>query len=115
SVDWHGIDMIHSFRLAYFHVEAETLYIRDSAKKDTTGAVSSASLHKEPIVDDVLAACFELNKTAKTLKCWFLLRSSSPSLKPGIPRGWPEWAVTPSNVSSNKSKVVSHSWRLKNI
>jgi hypothetical protein len=115
SKDWYGIDMFHSFRVSYFHVEAETLYIRDSSKKDTTNAIPSISLHKEPVVDGVLAACFELNKTAKTLSCWFLLSSKSPTIKPGIPSGWPAWAIIRRNVSSDKLKVICHSWRLKNI
>jgi hypothetical protein len=115
SADWHGIDMIHSFRISYFHVEAETLYIRDSDKKDTTNAIPSASLHKEPVVDDVLSACFELNKTTKILSCWFLIRSRNPMIKPGIPHGWPLWAYTQPNVSSNKLKVITYSWRFKNI
>jgi hypothetical protein len=96
-------------------VEAETLYIRDSDKKDTTNAIPSASLHKEPVVDDVLSACFELNKTTKILSCWFLIRSRNPMIKPGIPHVWPLWAHTRPNVSSNKLKVITHSWRLKNM
>ena len=115
SMDWHGIDMYHSFRISYFHVEAETLYIRDSDKKDTTNAIPSVSLHKEPIVDDVLSACFELNKTTKVLSCWFLIRSRSPTTKPGIPGGWPSWAQTQPNAASNKLKVLSYSWHLLNI
>ena len=110
SIDWNGIDMLHSFRISYFLVEAETLYIMDSSGRDTP-----SSLQKEPVVDGVLSACFELNKTAKTLKCWFLIRSSSPSAKPGIPHGWPEWAIIQPNAFSYKLKVVSHSWRLANI
>ena len=109
SMDWNGIDMFHSFRISYFLVEAETFYIMDSAKKDAPSA-----LQKEPIVDDVLSSCFELNKTTKTLKCWFLIRSSSPSVKTGIPHGWPAWAITQPNISYSKMKVISHSWRLKN-
>lgn len=115
SMDLHGIDMFHSFRFCYFHVEAETFYIRDSNKKDTTNAIPSISLHKEPVVDDVLSACFELNKTTKTLSCWFLVRSRSPTGKPGIPHEWPPWANIRPNVSNNKMKVVTYSWRIKNI
>ena len=115
SMDLHGIDMFHSFRFCYFHVEAETLYIRDSDKKDTTNAIPSSNLHKEPIVDDVLSSCFELNKTTKTLCCWFLVRSRGPTIKPGIPRGWPSWASVRTNILDNKMKVISCSWRLKNI
>jgi len=115
SSDWCGIDMFHTFRISYFFVEAETLYIRDTNKRDTTNAIPSVSLHKEPVVDEVLSACFELNKTAKTLSCWFLIRSYSPSVKPGIPHGWPAWATIQPNIAFNKLKVVHHSWRLKNI
>ena len=115
SKDWYGVDMFHSFRISYFHVEAETLYIRDSDKKDTTNAIPSVSLHKEPVVDEVLSACFEFNKTTKTLSCWFLIRSRSPTVKRGIPNEWPAWATIQTSVSSNKLKVIYHSWRLKNI
>ena len=115
SKDWYGIDMFHTFRVSYFHVEAETLYIRDTDKKDTTNAIPSISLHIEPVVDDVLSSCFELNKTTKTLSCWFLIFSRSPTIKPGIPHGWPEWAVTKPNIASKKMRVIFHSWRLLNI
>jgi len=111
SMDWHGIDMFHSFRISYFYVLNETLCISDSDKSDN-------ELQNQPVVDDVLSACFELNKTARTLKCWFLIRSYSPTVKPGIPIEWPEWATVQQlnkPVSSNKLKVVSHSWRLPNI
>ena|GEM_PF-4404968 len=115
SKDWYGIDMFHSFRVSYFHVEAETLYIRDTDKKDTTYAIPSIALHKEPVVDDVLSSCFEFNKTTKTLSCWFLILSRSPTIKPGIPSDWPAWAETQPNVASKKMRVVHHSWRLINI
>ena len=115
SKDWYGVDMFHSFRISYFHVEAQTLYIRDSDKKDTTNAFPAVSLHREPVVDDVLSVCFEFNKTTKTLSGWFLIRSRSPSIKPGIPNGWPAWATAQPSVSSNKLKVISYSWRLRNI
>ena len=115
SKDWYGIDMFHSFRVSYFHVEAETLYIRDTDKKDTTNAIPSIRLHIEPVVDDVLSSCFEFNKTTKTLSCWFLILSRSPTIKPGIPGGWPAWAITQPNVLSKKMRVIYHSWRLINI
>ena len=108
SNDWNGIDMLHFFRISYFLVEDETFYIMDSARRDTP-----SSLQKEPVVDGVLSACFELNKTTKTLKCWFLIRSSSPSS--GIPREWPAWAITQPNDFPYRLKVISHSWRLANI
>ena len=116
SRDWHGIDMLHSFRVAYFHVEAETFFIRDSdRRRDTTNAIPATPLRREPVVDGVLAAYFELNQTSRILTCWFLLRSSNPSVRPGIPNEWPEWAMTPPNISANRLKVISHSWRLRNI
>jgi len=117
SIDWHGIDMFHNFRITYFFVEAETLFIRDSTTRDTTNAIPSTPLPRQPLVDDVLSACFELNRTTRTLKCWFLIRSTSPTKKPGIPHEWPAWAMatTRPNISVNKLKVVSHSWRIKNF
>jgi hypothetical protein len=115
SKDWYGIDMFHSFRVSYFHVEAETFYIRDTDKIDTTNAVPSTRLHIEPVVDDILSSCFELNKTTKTLSCWFLILSRSPTTKPGIPGAWPSWAITQPNASSKKMRVIHHSWRLINL
>lgn len=108
SMDWGGVDMLQTFRFAYFFVDRneKVLYIKESDDKDT------AAVLKYPVENGILAVCFELNKTKKILTAWFLIQSSS--LKAQENYSFPSWSNIPPSYLKN-SKVIKGSWNILNF
>lgn len=108
SMDVGGVDLLHSFRLAYFFAEPanKIFYIRDSQIRDT----SWNSPAQYPVENGISHVCFELNKTDKILTMWLLVENKPQN---NSASQYPSWAgATPEQIKN--SRLLKASWHLKN-